>query len=239
MRRARSRTRIGLASDAGTSPRSPWLSLSASPCGPARMAVTPRNRRQRFPLPPAAAAPTIHEAPAAATDSSAVLHEEIPDVSAGARATIHGRIQVAVRVTVDGAGNVTDAALTNPGSSKYFARLATDAARKWKFAPANDQDPRKRLLIFEFSRSGVAGHATAGANVRGHIAIKSAGIRSPTRSLDFLLSPGDSPCSHFDQFAPRRSLRPAPSAFIRPLRSRTRWPLSPREAMPAACAPMT
>ena len=112
--------------------------------------------------PPAAAAPSIQEAPAvaAATDPSAVLHEEIPDVSAGARATIRGRIQVAVRVTVDGAGNVTDAALTNPGSSKYFARLATDAARKWKFAPANDQDPRKRLLIFEFSRSGVAGHAS-------------------------------------------------------------------------------
>jgi TonB family protein len=89
-----------------------------------------------------------------------VLHEEIPDVSAGARATIRGRIQVAVRVTVDGAGNVTEAALTNPGSSKYFARLAVDAARKWKFAPANDQDPRKRLLIFEFSRSGVEGHAS-------------------------------------------------------------------------------
>jgi TonB family protein len=110
--------------------------------------------------PPAAAAPSIQEAAAAATDPSAVLHEEIPDVSAGARATIHGRIQVAVRVTVDGAGNVTDAALTNGGSSKYFARLATDAAKKWKFAPANDQDPRKRLLIFEFSRSGVAGHAS-------------------------------------------------------------------------------
>jgi protein TonB len=110
--------------------------------------------------PPAAAAPSIQEAPAAATDPSAVLHEEIPDVSAGARATIRGRIQVAVRVTVDGAGNVTDAALTHPGSSKYFARLATDAAKKWKFAPANDQDPRKRLLIFEFSRSGVAGRAS-------------------------------------------------------------------------------
>lgn len=110
--------------------------------------------------PPAAAAPSNQEAPAAATDPSAVLHEVIPDVSAGARATIRGRIQVAVRVTVDGAGNVTDAALTNPGSSKYFARLAADAARKWKFAPANDQDPRKRLLIFEFSRSGVAGYAS-------------------------------------------------------------------------------
>jgi TonB family protein len=88
-----------------------------------------------------------------------VLHEELPDVSAGARASIHGRIQVTVRVTVDGAGNVTEAALTNSGSSKYFARLATDAARKWKFAPSNDQDPRKRVLIFGFSRNGVDGHA--------------------------------------------------------------------------------
>jgi len=111
------------------------------------------------PSPAAAAAPSNQETPPTAGDASAVLHEEIPDVSAGARATIHGRIQVAVRVTVDGAGNVTHTALTNPGYSKYFARLATDAAKKWRFAATNDQDPRERLLIFEFSRSGVAGHA--------------------------------------------------------------------------------
>jgi TonB family protein len=137
---------IGLALWAGLHGRHPAPSTPAAPSLP----------------PPAAAAPSIQKAPPppAATDPSAVLHEEIPDVSAGARASIHGRIQVAVRVTIDGAGNVTDAALTNPGSSKYFARLATDAAKKWKFAPANDQDPRKRLLIFEFSRSGVAGHAS-------------------------------------------------------------------------------
>jgi TonB family protein len=111
--------------------------------------------------PPAATAPAHPETPPATTDPSAVLHEELPDVPAGARATIHGRIQVTVRATIDGAGNVTEAALTNSGSSRYFARLATDAARKWKFAPSNDQDPRKRVLIFEFSRSGVAGHATS------------------------------------------------------------------------------
>ncbi len=110
---------------------------------------------------PAAAAPSIQESRPAATDPSAVLHEELPDVSAGARATIHGRIQVAVRVTVDGGGNVTDAALTNPGSSRYFARLSTDAAKKWKFAPADNEDSRKRLLIFEFSRSGVAGRVSS------------------------------------------------------------------------------
>jgi TonB family protein len=111
--------------------------------------------------PPAAPAPSHQETPPAAADPYAVLHEELPDVSSGARATIRGRIQVTVRVTIDGAGNVTETALANSGASRYFARLATEAARKWKFAASNDQDPRKRLLIFEFSRNGVEGHASA------------------------------------------------------------------------------
>jgi TonB family protein len=91
--------------------------------------------------------------------SSSVLHEEIPDVPRHARSTIHGHILVAVRVTVDRSGNVVDETLENPGPSRYFARLATKAARKWKFAPADNQDSRKWLLQFEFSRGGAAGHA--------------------------------------------------------------------------------
>lgn len=94
-----------------------------------------------------------------ANDSTPVLHEEIPDVPRSARDTIHGHIKVAVRVTVDSSGSVTHAALENPGPSKYFARLATEAARKWKFAPADNQDSRKWLLRFEFTRSGATGHA--------------------------------------------------------------------------------
>jgi TonB family protein len=93
--------------------------------------------------------------------SPSVLHEEIPDVPRSARGTIHGRIKVAVRVTVDSSGSVTDAVVDNPGSSKYFARLATEAARKWKFAPAETQDSRKWLLRFEFTRGGASGHASA------------------------------------------------------------------------------
>jgi TonB family protein len=108
---------------------------------------------------PAEVPPSSQEAAPARPDPWSVLHAEIPEISAGARATIHGRIQVAVRVKVDSAGNVADTALTNSGSSKYFARLAADAAKKWKFAPADDQDSRKRLLIFEFSHGGVMGHA--------------------------------------------------------------------------------
>jgi len=91
----------------------------------------------------------------------AVVHEQIPAVPHGARRTIHGHIKVAVLVNVDRSGNVTDAMLQNPGPSWYFARLARDAARKWKFAPADDQDSRQWLLRFEFARGGTTGHATA------------------------------------------------------------------------------
>jgi TonB family protein len=94
-----------------------------------------------------------------ANGSASVFHEEIPDVPRHARATIRGLIKVAVRVTVDSSGNVVDETLENPGPSKYFARLATQAARKWKFAPADDADSRRWLLRFEFSRGGATGHA--------------------------------------------------------------------------------
>jgi len=104
-------------------------------------------------------APSDQRAQPPANGSASVFHEEIPDVPRHARATIRGLIKVAVRVTVDSSGNVVDETLENPGPSKYFARLATQAARKWKFAPADDQDSRRWLLRFEFSRGGATGHA--------------------------------------------------------------------------------
>ena len=120
------------------------------------------------PPPPASAASSapLHPEPAAvspppATPASAtpgVLHEEMPAVSRGARESIHGQIKVAVRVTVDRFGNVTAANLEVRGSSQYFARAATDAAKKWKFAPPDAENPHEWLLQFEFSRNGVTGH---------------------------------------------------------------------------------
>jgi TonB family protein len=92
--------------------------------------------------------------------SSSVLHEEIPNVPRSARDTIHGHVKVAVRVTVDRSGNVIRQTLENPGPSKYFARLAAEAARKWKFAAADTPQSREWLLRFEFSRDGATGHAT-------------------------------------------------------------------------------
>jgi hypothetical protein len=90
---------------------------------------------------------------------SPVLHQEFPAISHSTRESIHGQIKVAVSVTVDRTGNVVAENLEVRGSSKYFARLASDAARKWKFVPADSQSPREWLVQFEFSRSGVTGQA--------------------------------------------------------------------------------
>src|SRR5437016_3341950 len=97
-----------------------------------------------------------------ADGSPSVLHEEIPNVPRSARSTIHGRIKVTVRVTVDSSGNVVHETLENAGPSRYFARRATRAARKWKFAPAGTKDSREWLLRFEFTRAGTTGHAVRG-----------------------------------------------------------------------------
>lgn len=88
-----------------------------------------------------------------------VIHEEIPNVPRRAREAIRGRIKVTVRVTVDRSGNVVAETVDVPGSSKYFARLAAEAAVKWKFAPADGPALRKWLLHFEFSRGGITAHA--------------------------------------------------------------------------------
>ncbi len=45
--------------------------------------------------------------------------------------------------------------------SWYFARLATEVARKWKFAPVDEQDSREWLLGFEFARGGTTAHAAS------------------------------------------------------------------------------
>jgi TonB family protein len=100
-------------------------------------------------------------APASAPASAAVLHRVIPDVPRHARESIRGRIKIMVRVTVDHSGNVVGERLVSSGSSRYFARLASEAAAKWKFAAADEQGSREWLLRFEFTRGGVTGQVAA------------------------------------------------------------------------------
>ena len=107
---------------------------------------------------PPVAAPSSRS-PARSASSGDVLHEEIPNVSLRSRETIHGHVKVTVRVTVDPSGTVVSDVLENPGPSKYFARLAGQAASKWKFAPADHQGTRQWLVHFEFSRDGTQAQA--------------------------------------------------------------------------------
>jgi hypothetical protein len=90
-----------------------------------------------------------------------VVHEVSPDVPQVIRDTIRGHIKVTVRVLVGPSGDVVGEFLENPGPSRYFARVAGDAAGEWKFAPADTQSPRVWLLHFEFDRSGVTVEPTA------------------------------------------------------------------------------
>jgi TonB family protein len=62
-----------------------------------------------------------------------------------------------VKVAVDASGNVMEATLDSPGPSKYFARLAREAAVRWKFSPAQVKGrpvASKWILRFAFSSSG-------------------------------------------------------------------------------------
>jgi TonB family protein len=86
----------------------------------------------------------------------AVLQQVLPDVLPKARTSIRGTVRVDVTVDVDSLGSVRGATLTSPGPSKYFARLALQSARRWRFAPAKvaGQDVLRRwTLHFEFTPS--------------------------------------------------------------------------------------
>jgi len=88
---------------------------------------------------------------------SGVVRRVMPQVSPSARRTIQGRIKVRVNVEVDGAGNVGTATLESAGPSKYFSRVALEAARDWKFSPAQAGEQgaaREWRLQFAFTRGG-------------------------------------------------------------------------------------
>lgn len=85
----------------------------------------------------------------------------IPDVPQSARRTIHGHIKVWVRVRVDQDGSVQSATTDLPGPSRYFRRLALEAAKKWTFPPDDAAVRRLMQVQFDFSRNGTTGRAVA------------------------------------------------------------------------------
>jgi protein TonB len=127
----------------------PRAKAAAKPSAAQRLSPEPA------PLPPAP--PEVHVSQAAAGDGE-VLQRVLPDVLPSAMESIQGKVDFSVRVTVDSSGDVSDAQLNSLGSSKYFARVALEAAKKWKFKPAQAdgrEAPRVWILQFEFTQSGI------------------------------------------------------------------------------------
>jgi len=112
--------------------------------------------------PPGASIPRPTPSPAASTsgglrEKGQVASRVLPDVPRHASDTIQGTVKLAVRVHVDATGNVSDADIASPGPSKYFAQLALDSARAWKFKPAQADGhavPSVWLLRYQFRNNG-------------------------------------------------------------------------------------
>jgi len=81
-----------------------------------------------------------------------------PDIAPKALKTITGTIRITVRLEVDAYGNVTAASLESAGPSQYFANKVLDAARGWKFIPAQANGravPSTWILHYQLKQSGV------------------------------------------------------------------------------------
>ncbi len=97
------------------------------------------------------------QSPAAVTEKGEVTGRVMPAVPVKASQTIHGKVQVEVRVAVDPEGNISKADFASRGVSRYFANLALEAARHWRFAPARVGGQAVQsvwVLRFVFRESG-------------------------------------------------------------------------------------
>ena len=82
---------------------------------------------------------------------SAVVHEVIPEVPRKAKNSIHGKVTVNLKLTVDPSGSVQDAIVLAPESSKFFSSLCLKAAKQWKF---REGSASQWAVRFDFTKSG-------------------------------------------------------------------------------------
>ncbi|MGA9474463.1 MAG: TonB family protein [Terriglobales bacterium] len=140
-----------------SSPQTPSPQASSPPASPTQAGQPAPGEQQLGQSSPSAAQKSAASNP---SDTEEIVERATPQVAPSARRTISGKIKVRVRVTVNPAGDVTEAKLKEGGSSKYFARVAVEAARRWKFAPAPDANRRDWILLFAFTRARTEMSAT-------------------------------------------------------------------------------
>jgi TonB family protein len=148
-----------------TPPATPVASAPAVPA-PQPSTTPARTRMGHGPVAPAVSSSPSPPVPAKKTTlqpaSREIVQQVLPDVPRSAANTIQGRVRVRVKVTVDSSGSVSQASFASPGPSRYFANLAIQAARKWKFATGQVDGrnvPSEWILQFEFRRSGTKASA--------------------------------------------------------------------------------
>jgi hypothetical protein len=108
---------------------------------------------------PTAPAPRPERAARRAAGSvpGAVVRQVLPDVLPTARQSIRGSVKLGVLVRVDPRGRAVEAHPAPAGPSKYFAGVAVEAARRWKFrAPrvGGRSVASHWLLRFQFDQAG-------------------------------------------------------------------------------------
>lgn len=133
-----------------------WLGISTYRSEPADIEVAPVVAPPPVTRP---IEPEVQQEQPPAVPTSAI-HEVLPDVPQSALDTIRGTVRVSVRVNVDKQGMVVDAAAEDRGPSRYFERLAIEAAKQWTFTPAAAEERRVVLVKFNFTRAGASAHAS-------------------------------------------------------------------------------
>ena len=129
-------------------------SRSAQEAPAATSQTAPAETKPDATQPPVAQKPVEAPAPAAKPASGEdIVERSIPSIPKSARDTITGKVKVRVRVDVDSSGKVVGSKFEARGPSEYFAHQAKQAAERWKFAPATDEQ-RRWDLLFEFTRGG-------------------------------------------------------------------------------------
>jgi serine/threonine protein kinase len=118
---------------------------------PATALPEAQTEEQAPPTPPPASQSSNSSAAAGPSSDSAVAQQVMPEVLPRAFASIHGKFEVRIRLTVDGAGNVSGATFDSEGPSKYFAGAAMKAAQQWKFKPGQ---AGASILQFRFTQAG-------------------------------------------------------------------------------------
>jgi TonB family protein len=147
-----------------TQPSSPGAAQQQAPA--ATTAATPQAQQptpapepqQQEPAAPAQAPAAQNTTTNGAAVKGEVAQRVMPDLLPAAVRSIQGNVNVRIRVEVDASGAVSNASFDSAGPSKYFAKMALQAAQQWKFKPAQMDGrpvPSVWILHFLFTQSAV------------------------------------------------------------------------------------